>query len=143
MTLRRPPHIPQRRPVYIGCEGASEASYAGLPQDMLRDADLAVHLVIEDLGLEHEGASGWHARELEGLICARHDAGRRTVVTTNLPLRGEGSIQRRYGDRVLSRLLDATHGCKAIGCGNDDLRSRGPTKARAPHWTDDRAEDPS
>ena len=25
-------------------------------------------VVIEDLGLEHEGASGWHARELEGLI---------------------------------------------------------------------------
>ena len=50
MTRRRPPHIPQRRPVYIGCEGASEASYAGLLQDMLRDGDLAVHLAIEELG---------------------------------------------------------------------------------------------
>jgi len=50
MTRRRPPHILQRRPVYIGCEGASEASYAGLLQDMLRNADLAVHLVIEELG---------------------------------------------------------------------------------------------
>lgn len=50
MTHRRPRLIPQRRPVYIGCEGASEASYASLLQDMLRDAGLAVHLVIEELG---------------------------------------------------------------------------------------------
>lgn len=47
---RRPPFIPQKRPVYIGCEGASEASYAGLLQDMLREANQAVHLVIEELG---------------------------------------------------------------------------------------------
>lgn len=50
MTRRRPPFIPQRRPVYIGCEGASEANYARLLRDMLRDVDLAVHLVIEELG---------------------------------------------------------------------------------------------
>ena len=50
MIRRRPSFIPQRRPVYIGCEGKSEASYAGLLQDMLRDADLAVHLVIDELG---------------------------------------------------------------------------------------------
>jgi hypothetical protein len=47
---RRPPHIPQRRPVYIGCEGASEVSYAGFLQDLIRDAALPVHLVIEELG---------------------------------------------------------------------------------------------
>lgn len=50
MTRRRTPYIPQRRPVYVGCEGASEVSYAGLLQDMLRDADLPVHLVVEELG---------------------------------------------------------------------------------------------
>ena len=27
---RRPSYIPLRRPVFIGCEGASEVSYAGL-----------------------------------------------------------------------------------------------------------------
>jgi hypothetical protein len=47
---RRPSYIPLRRPVYIGCEGASEVSYAGLLQDLLRDADLPVHLVVEELG---------------------------------------------------------------------------------------------
>lgn len=50
MTRRRPPHIPQRRPVYIGCEGASEVSYAGFLQDLLRAADLPVHLIVEELG---------------------------------------------------------------------------------------------
>ncbi len=50
MTTRRRSYIPLRRPVYIGCEGASEASYAALLQDLLRDAEPRVHLVIEKLG---------------------------------------------------------------------------------------------
>ena len=47
---RRPPHIPLRRPVYIGCEGASEVSYAGLLQDLIRNAALPIHLVVQELG---------------------------------------------------------------------------------------------
>ena len=47
---RRPSYIPLRRPVFIGCEGASEVSYAGLMQDLLRGANLPVHLVVEELG---------------------------------------------------------------------------------------------
>jgi hypothetical protein len=50
MSRRRPPYIQLRRPIYIGCEGASEASYAGLLQDLARDADLPVHLHVEELG---------------------------------------------------------------------------------------------
>lgn len=50
MTRRRPPFIEQRRPVYIGCEGASEAGYAGLLQDLIRDAGVPVHLHIDELG---------------------------------------------------------------------------------------------
>lgn len=51
MTRRRRAYIEQRRPVFIGCEGASEVSYAGFLQDLLRDASPPVHLVIEELGL--------------------------------------------------------------------------------------------
>jgi len=47
---RRAPHIPLRRPVYVGCEGASEASYANLLRDLLHDAQLPVHLVVQTLG---------------------------------------------------------------------------------------------
>jgi hypothetical protein len=43
---RSPAHILQRRPVYIGCEGASEVRYAGFLQDLIREARLPVHLVI-------------------------------------------------------------------------------------------------
>lgn len=50
MTRRRPPYIPQRRPVYIGCEGKSEVSYAQLLQDLLREAEMPVHLVVQELG---------------------------------------------------------------------------------------------
>ncbi|WP_439604933.1 hypothetical protein [Shinella sp.] len=50
MSRRRPPFIEPRRPIYIGCEGASEAGYAGFLQDLIRDANLAVHLHVEELG---------------------------------------------------------------------------------------------
>lgn len=50
MSRRRPPYIEQRRPIYVGCEGASEVGYAGFLQDLIRDANLAVHLHIDELG---------------------------------------------------------------------------------------------
>ena len=50
MTRRRPPHIPQRRLIYIGCEGASEFSYARFLQGLVDEAGLHVHLVTRDLG---------------------------------------------------------------------------------------------
>ncbi len=50
MSRRRPPFIEPRRPVYIGCEGASEAGYAAFLQDLVRDAKLAVHLHVDELG---------------------------------------------------------------------------------------------
>jgi hypothetical protein len=50
MIRRRPPFIQLRRPVYIGCEGASEVGYAGFLQDLIREADLPVHLHVDELG---------------------------------------------------------------------------------------------
>jgi len=50
MTRRRFPFIPERRLVFVGCEGESEMAYAGLLQDMLMEAGLHVHLVVHDLG---------------------------------------------------------------------------------------------
>jgi hypothetical protein len=49
MTRRRVPHIPQRRQIYIGCEGASEVGYAALLQDFINEASLPVHLKIDEL----------------------------------------------------------------------------------------------
>ena len=50
MSRRRSPLLPQRRPIFVGCEGQSEVGYVGLLQKLLRDASLPVHLVIHDLG---------------------------------------------------------------------------------------------
>lgn len=50
MTRRRPPHIPVRRQIYIGCEGASEVGYAALLQDLANAACLPIYLKIEELG---------------------------------------------------------------------------------------------
>ena len=50
MTRRRS-SIPQRRTVFVGCEGESESGYAALLQHFLREANLYVHLIIEDLGI--------------------------------------------------------------------------------------------
>jgi RloB-like protein len=46
MRTRRP-FIPQRKPIFIGCEGESEQGYAGFLQDLIHEADLHVHLNIE------------------------------------------------------------------------------------------------
>jgi hypothetical protein len=46
---RRRPTIPQRKPIFIGCEGESEQGYAGFLQDLIHEADLPVHLVVEVL----------------------------------------------------------------------------------------------
>lgn len=43
--------IPQRRPVFIGCEGESETGYVGLLQDLLHAAGIPVHLITQNLGL--------------------------------------------------------------------------------------------
>jgi hypothetical protein len=50
MTRRRPPHIPVRRQIYIGCEGASEVGYAAILQDLVNAASLPIYLKIEELG---------------------------------------------------------------------------------------------
>jgi len=50
MKRRGSPQIPLRRQVYIGCEGASERSYAALLQDLVRAAGLSLYLNIEELG---------------------------------------------------------------------------------------------
>ncbi len=45
----RRPFIPQRKPIFIGCEGESEQGYAGFVQDLIHEAGLHVHRNIEVL----------------------------------------------------------------------------------------------
>ena len=45
MKTRRP-FIPQRKPIFVGCEGESEQGYTGFLQDLIHEAELHVHLNI-------------------------------------------------------------------------------------------------
>jgi hypothetical protein len=42
--------IPQRAPIFVGCEGLSEMGYAGWLRNLARDRQLPVHLELSDLG---------------------------------------------------------------------------------------------
>jgi len=75
----------------------------------------ALALIVDDLGQE---ASEWAAKELGSLIESRYDKGRRTVITTNLPL---ASVVKVYGDRLASRLSRAG-ASEYVICGGSDLR---------------------
>ena len=46
--------------------------------------DATYLLVLDDVGKEHRGASGWAASQFEYLLRHRYDAGLPTVITTNL-----------------------------------------------------------
>lgn len=46
---RRPRHIPQRTPVFVGCEGESEAAYLAVLQELALANGAHVHLHIEPL----------------------------------------------------------------------------------------------
>lgn len=46
---RRPPHIPQRMPIFVGCEGQSEAAYVALLQELALANGAHVHIHIEAL----------------------------------------------------------------------------------------------
>lgn len=75
----------------------------------------AAVLVIDDLGQE---GNDWASKELGSLIESRFDKGRRTVVTTNLPL---ASVTKVYGDRLASR-LSRPGTSEYVICGGGDLR---------------------
>ena len=49
MTRRRPPNIPLRRQIFVGCEGKSEEGYVALLQDFARTANQPIYLNIKEL----------------------------------------------------------------------------------------------
>lgn len=75
------------------------------------DAVTAGLLVLDDLGLEHLGDSGWALARIVELLSARHASKRLTIVSTNLMRRRSMAGQppqfsERYGARVDDRLND-------------------------------------
>lgn len=73
-------------------------------------------LVVDDLGTEHS-PSGWAMSRLDALITARWDAGRKTLLTTNLQLE---EFAAKYGVRIASRVNGDLLGWRYLG--GADLR---------------------
>lgn len=81
---------------------ATAFDYDQTLMDRARDVEF---LVIDDLGKEHRGESGYAERLIENLVRVRSAARRSTIVTTNLPIRGD-SVKRVAGlTTVYSRSL--------------------------------------
>jgi len=77
-------------------------------------------LVVDDLG--EEGSSEWGIREMSTLLQGRHNAGLRTVVTTNF-LTPE--LDARYGERLMSRWSEVGIS-RVVTVEGADLRKRKP-----------------
>lgn len=57
-------------------------------------------LVLDDVGLEHQGATNWAANQIQSLLCDRHDRAKRTIVTCNL----DDKQFAAYGERMVDRM---------------------------------------
>lgn len=83
---------------------AQETLYYGILGEALNDAYNVRVLVIDDLGKEHVGPTGWQKVLLHQLIRTRYAKGLPTIITTNVPLDGWGAL---YGDATESFAREA------------------------------------
>ena len=79
-------------------------------------------VVVDDLGTEHLGESQYALSVVDELVTARHDAGRSTLLTSNLPadcdrqtVRCGKCVRDRYGERLWSR-------ARKVEVGGADMR---------------------
>lgn len=107
MRGRRQPIIPQRRPIFLGCEGESEQAYGQLLNDLLRAANRPFHLEVVNL---NPGAGDPIAR----LRKAGQEIARRRLRRPEFYLKAilmdsdqvDGDAQRRQQAEQLARDLD-------------------------------------
>ena len=84
-------------------------------------------LVLDDLGAERAAATDYTRRTLLMLYEARHDAGKRTVWTSN---KTPGEIAVFMGDDRLSSRIAGR--CRVVELAGRDWRLRGPAAATSP-----------
>ncbi len=88
--------------------------------DLVEQALVARLVVLDDAGTEYSGDSGYAVARVAELLIARADAGRRTLVTTNLD---RAAFLARYGGGAGDeRLRDRLRGQEYVTCGGASLR---------------------
>lgn len=75
---------------------------------VLQDAIDATMLVLDDVGGNRRELSAWQGGAIRDLIDARHSHRRPTFITTNY--HSWDRLAERYGDHIVSRLIDASGG---------------------------------
>jgi hypothetical protein len=73
-------------------------------------------LVLDDAGLEHLGPTEYAVSQIDEIVVAREMHGRPTYITTNL---GPSAFQKRYGERVWSRVMGSGG---FVECAGEDMR---------------------
>lgn len=93
--------------------------------DQLRYIKRVQFLLLDDLGREHESASGWSNERIFDLLRYRHNRNLPTLITTNIPVDNpdaETDLNRRYTEGLSSFLQEATIIVEIEG---EDYRWRG------------------
>ena len=86
MRFRRQRLIPEKKRIYLGCEGKSEVGYASFLQDLLRDQNLPVHIVTKNLGSgggDPLSRIEWAVRHLHQLRSPREAPADRFIMLDN------------------------------------------------------------
>lgn len=118
---------PRRRPAWITESGifhsAAHSGNIGVGgrEIYLRHLSLTPLLVVDDLGGGRRNLTEWQGAAMRHLIAERHAELRPTLFTTNLKSWDE--IERRYGDHIASRMIEAAQ--DMIIMGGPDRRLRG------------------
>jgi len=79
--------------------------------DQLRYIRRAQFLLLDDLGREHESASGWSNENVFSLCRYRHIRRLPTLITTNIPIENPHAptdLRRRYSEGLSSWIREAT-----------------------------------
>lgn len=106
--------------LFVKTNTLARALFTGDTGGILDRARRVPWLVVDEVGAEYADQGGRWVAELEDLLDVRHEARRRTVLTSNLDAE---ELRARVGDRVRSRIAGA--GRIAL-VGREDLRRAKP-----------------